>query len=107
MNNRMRITADRHPWNMKVELRLGVEAEDGSGAYTVAKPLVLEPVEDGVRVDPFVSLAPEAAQSLMDELWRVGIRPAQGEGSAGQAQAMTNHLDDMRKIAFHALKVKS
>lgn len=44
----------------------------------------------------------EAAQSLMNELWECGIRPAQGAGSAGQLSATLAHLEDMRTLVFKA-----
>ncbi|MOA04255.1 hypothetical protein D3C78_1237990 [compost metagenome] len=63
-------------------------------------------VGEGERVEPCLSLRHESAQELMDELWRIGVRPSQEEGSTGQAAAMQRHLDDMRTITFHTLKVK-
>lgn len=104
MNGSMRITADRHPWNMFIELRAGVPSEQGG--YVVAQPVVMEPIAEGETADPFMRLNPADAQQLMDELWRLGIRPSQEQGSIGQAAAMLRHLDDMRTIAFHTLKVK-
>jgi hypothetical protein len=41
----------------------------------------------------------DAAQSLMNQLWECGLRPAQAAGSAGQLAATQYHLEDMRKIA--------
>lgn len=105
MKGRIRITADLHPWNHRVEVRLGVEDEKGN--FSIAEAASFKPVDDGTRIDPFVCLPPEAAQDLMNDLWRIGIRPAHGDGSAGQAAATQRHLDDLRTIAFHALKVKS
>ena len=103
MNGRMRITADRHPWSRGIELRAGVETENGN--FAVAQPLVMAEIPNDQITDPFIRLKPEDAQQLMDELWRVGIRPSQEEGSTGQAAAMQKHLDDMRTLTFHALKV--
>lgn len=103
MNGRMRITADRQPWNRCIELRAGVENENGT--FAVAQPIVMANQEDGQLTEPFMRLKPEAAQELMNELWRLGIRPSQEEGSTGQAAAMQRHLDDMRTLTFHALKV--
>jgi len=103
MNGRMRITADRQPWSRLIEIRIGVEDEKGN--YAVARPVEMQVVGDGERVDPCLALRPEAAQELMDELWRTGLRPSQEEGSTGQAAATQRHLDDMRTLAFHALKV--
>jgi len=42
----------------------------------------------------------------MDELWQCGLRPSEGSGSAGSLAATERHLADMRKLAFHALKVQ-
>ncbi|MBT9571087.1 MAG: hypothetical protein IV106_08260 [Pseudomonas umsongensis] len=100
----MRITADRHPWNMFIELRAGIQNEQG--AFVVVQPVVMEPIGEAEITEPFMRLKPADAQQLLDELWRCGIRPSQEQGSVGQAAAMQKHLDDMRTIAFHALKVK-
>lgn len=52
------------------------------------------------------ALQPEQAQELMDDLFRCGIRPSSGKGSAGQLKAIENHLSDMRKIVSQRLKVE-
>lgn len=43
---------------------------------------------------------------MMDDLWRMGIRPS-GEyhGTAGQLGEAHKHIEDLRTIAFHALKI--
>jgi hypothetical protein len=48
-------------------------------------------------------LRPEAAQELMDDLFRCGIRPSSGKGSSGQLAATEKHLSDMRKIVARKL----
>lgn len=64
-----------------------------------------------VKSDPFVydpdnapkptlSLRKDQAQQLIDELWRMGLRPAEGAGSAGQLAAVERHLADMRLLAM-------
>lgn len=45
------------------------------------------------------------AQSLMDELWHCGIRPTEGNGSAGQAAATDRHLTDMQKLSWELLEL--
>lgn len=47
----------------------------------------------------------EVCQSLMDELWRVGIRPADGTGSAGAMLATENHIKDLREISGRLLSL--
>ena len=51
-------------------------------------------------VDPLVNITEEMAQQIMDELWREGIRPNNGEGSLTHIAALEYHLEDMRKLAF-------
>lgn len=51
---------------------------------------------------PLMTLQPDEAQELMDELWRAGIRPGEGSGSSGQMAAVQAHLNDMRALVFKA-----
>lgn len=51
-------------------------------------------------VTPQLNLARESAQELMDGLWACGLRPTEGEGSAGALAATKDHLGDMQTIAF-------
>jgi len=59
-----------------------------------------------VETQPALTLSKESAQSFMDELWNVGIRPSEGTGSAGQLAATQKHLDDMRRLVFEEPKVE-
>lgn len=59
--------------------------------------------EDEVAPAPTMSLNDTAAQQLMDELWRCGVRPRDGTGSAGSLAATEKHLADMRSVAFGLL----
>ena len=76
--------------------------------YSVGKPL------EFVRCDersaeprtPTMTLDPQAAQLLMDQLWSVGLRPTEGTGSAGSLAATQHHLADMRRIAFAGLNIE-
>ena len=70
----------------------------------VGKPLVFEQVEVGAICDPSFSLKKSEAQELVDELWRAGLRPSEGTGSAGAMAATERHLKDMQKIAIGLLK---
>ena len=53
-----------------------------------------------LQTAPLCVLDPAAAKMLMDSLWAAGIRPSDGEGSAGQLGAVQRHLADMQAIAF-------
>lgn len=64
-------------------------------------------VEDPhVELPPGFGLSREGVQELMDEMWSLGFRPSSAVSEEGVRQAMSGHLDDLRKIAFHALKLK-
>lgn len=70
------------------------------GRRFVAKPLVMEEVADHMLV-PYESrrnLGATEAQKLIDDLWDCGIRPSEGQGSAGQLASIQEHLKDMRKL---------
>jgi hypothetical protein len=40
----------------------------------------------------------DTLQELMDSLWTVGIRPTEGQGSAGAMAATQKHLEDLRTL---------
>ena len=90
------------PWGERVEIRMGRYGDQSHELY-VAKPVVFERVEPGAHVDPALVLHTDDAQLLMDELWRIGLRPSEGSGSAGSLAATERHLGDMRAIAFKQL----
>ncbi len=81
-----------------------VEQKDGVRSAARANPITftnLNPADDiTVRPEPTFSLEPEAAQQLMDELWRAGLRPTEGSGSTGQLASTLKHLEDMRSLVF-------
>lgn len=69
-------------------------------------PIEMIPAAPGEYIPETIRLLPAEAQQLMDELWTAGLRPSEGTGSAGALAAAERHLNDMRKLAFHALKIK-
>lgn len=71
---------------------------------TFKKPMPGETFEDR-SCRP--GLTHEAAQQLMDDLWRCGLRPTEGQGSAGQRAALEAHLRDVRAIAFKKLGMEA
>lgn len=73
------------------------------GAEIVMKERKLK--DAGQSIAPILSLSTDSAQELMDDLWRCGVRPTEGKGSAGQLAAVQAHLADMRAIVAHKLEV--
>lgn len=98
----MRVWVDR-PFHQR-HLSFMVVNVRSDGMHYVGKPLTMEFMEDdSMIVEPTFTLPPEAAQALMDELWRHGLRPTQGQQSEGQLAATQAHLEDLRSIAGGAL----
>ena len=98
-------------------LRIAAEqnfATDGIALYMMDKPpgglkrrvvnlmleTVEEPVEGTATWNPPVFLVSfEAAQRLMDDLYRCGVRPKDAGESVGALSATKHHLEDVRKLA--------
>ena len=79
------------------------EHENNSTKKYIAKPLVFRELGEsdfGIEQPHTFTVEIECAQQLMDELWRVGIRPTNGAGSTGQLAATERHLNDMRALVF-------
>ena len=94
----VRFTAVRAEWNRNIELRAGVQMHDGT--FSVARPMVFEPMARGSVVPAFAVVEFEEAQRLMDALWQAGVRPTDGTGSTGQLAATQAHLADLRRLVF-------
>jgi len=73
----------------------------------LAKPVESMYIEPGAEPQqPTFRIAPEAAQQFMDSLWKSGLRPTEGTGSAGSLAATEKHLSDMRAIVSKQLGVQ-
>lgn len=90
---------------------------DGLGVYidwyrgpdnilTVKESLNFVKREEYESTDPICKLSKTAAQQLMDDLWACGLRPSEGQGSAGQLAAVQDHLRDMRIIVGSKLHIQ-
>ena len=89
----IQVRAQIHPWGKAV----GLLVHSGN---CVAEPLILKEIGEMEVPRETVSLSPEAAQTLMDDLWQCGLRPTEGSGSAGALAATQRHLEDMRTLVF-------
>lgn len=90
------------PWGGVIDVRMGFR--DGHGRLHAVKNLTFETIEEGFVIPPAFSLRFDEAQTLMDQLWRVGVRPTEGTGSAGSLKATQEHLKDMQSITKGLLK---
>jgi len=57
--------------------------------------------ENGYVERRTAALDDEESQQLMDDLWRCGLRPTEGQGSAGALLATQEHVRDLRTLLFH------
>ncbi len=64
------------------------------------KEPVFEKIEEGATPPVAISLSDIQAQALMDRLWKAGLRPTEGSGSAGALAATERHLVDMQTLVF-------
>lgn len=102
MGKRTEIRAERSDYQRYVGLaifKIGDRDE-----RLVAKELEFAEVDDGKYIEPSIKLRTDEAQLLMDELWRCGLRPTEGSGSAGSLAATERHLRDMQGITKGLLK---
>ena len=68
-----------------------------TGALHVSDCLTMNPHKNGEPVAPTVNMSREELELLMDDLWRNGIRPSNGEGNVGQIGAIKDNLKDLRE----------
>jgi hypothetical protein len=101
----LEVRAERQNWGREIEIAIFSRPDPLTGARSVAKPVEMMVLPEGTRIPaPTLSLTLHEAQGLMDELWRCGLRPTEGSGSAGSLAATELHLRDMRAIAMGMLK---
>lgn len=96
-----------HQWQSNAyEVMARVKNDDGKYAF-IRGEFTQVPYDDSVVVmstPHLMHLRDDEAQNLMDALWNVGIRPAQGSGTGAHVEAMKYHLEDMRRLVFDKMK---
>lgn len=53
---------------------------------------------------PILTAPKESLQSLIDQLWYLGLRPTEGHGSTGQLAATERHLDHTTRLLDSTLQ---
>ena len=94
------------PWNGKVSFCLLGQppGDNDTRRYHMATNVTFEPIAEGETLQPTFSLRRDQVQALMDELYRIGVRPTE-QGTAGELEATKSHLKDMRNLVASALEV--
>ena len=90
--------ARREDWSEGVSIYMR-QMTAGAGAV-LAAPVQMIPHKPFEVAAPMMRLPIHAAQQLIDELWKCGLRPTEGSGSAGAMAATQRHLEDMRTLVF-------
>lgn len=99
------IRANRTPWQDVIEL--AIIKRNTNGNIAIAEPLIMRTLDKSEIIQPTLSLRIDEAQIMIDELWRVGLRPSEGTGSAGSLAATERHLKDMQTITMKILEAHS
>jgi len=76
-----------------IELRLVKIDEDGN-LLAATKP-DFSPLLDGNRCPAMAMIDKAQGQALMDDLWRAGLRPTEGSGSAGAMARAEKQIEFM------------
>lgn len=97
-----------HPeWHMRSVAIYVLGPQDNLGRRLIGREIVGDSLADDFAAPaPTMRLDMDVAQQLMDELWRAGMRPTEGSGSAGSLAATEKHLADMRAIVSKQLDVQ-
>ena len=106
--NKLKFHARRPIW-LGDRVHLHVLTHTQSGKSAIATNMTFDELSPNESVSscPVMDMSFDEAQSLMNELWECGVRPAGAAGSMGQLTAVNAHLQDMRKIAFRSLGEKA
>ncbi len=85
-----------------IEIALFETGRDGA-LVSVARTVTMESCESECLIPAMCELTPDAAQLLMDDLWRCGLRPTEARLGNESVQAMKEHIGDLRRMAFDVL----
>lgn len=103
----IRFYCERRPWEMGTIAVYMRSVKPGINQIEpepmVGLPMTfrtIKPEEDGCVIEPAMVMKGGDAQMLMDELWKCGLRPTEGTGSAGSLAATERHLADLRHLVF-------
>lgn len=88
-----------NPSDFGYVINIGMDKINTEGCWYIGQPIIFKRSVDGGMIEaPTLQLTKKQLVDLMDELWRAGIRPSNGEGNIGQIGALKDHLDDLRRI---------
>lgn len=108
-HNEMRIKAWRDvAWGKNIRLAIACRTDEADKANMIEVARFTFERHHTAHALPsenILSVTQECAQGLMDDLWKCGIRPTEGAGTAGSMAAAQKHLADMRAIVSKKLGI--
>lgn len=93
--NQLEILLNRGPFRCGISVAMKVSG----GRNQFVKAVCVAPVEDGDLIPVAGHMTDLQAQSLLNQLWELGFRPADGTGNAGHVGALQDHIKDLRWMA--------
>lgn len=90
------------------EKRLIVARDGAPGMIEVLRDFVWDNLPEGGLFDSMqgIGRADELIQAIVDSAWESGFRPSGFSEIKNETAALRQHLEDMKTIAFHQLKIK-
>ena len=101
IRDNIRMSAEYDPSARAIPLY--VWARQPNGELFAARPVVFEPVDETLMREPTLYLSLENANSLMDDLWRAGVRPTNIRNQSEIVNAKDRHIEDLRVFATKLL----
>ena len=106
MNKDARVALNNNPSGMCVDLYISFPSKQNPNQTDYVTNFTVETQDiDAYPVAPSMQLSREACQQICDEVYRLGFRPSIDQYNDKAILAISNHLDDMRSIAFHKLNI--
>lgn len=103
--NQLLFKIEKQGWVPGVRIHVAIQ---GAGRLSIAQPAKFETREEDVCETGLPLLYVENLsdlQSLMDQLWQLGMRPSD-IGTPGHLAATQAHLSDMRRLVQKTLDVQ-
>jgi hypothetical protein len=100
-DRRLSIAIEYSPPKRAFDLFIWLDLDGGNRRY-VDQFVYLQGRENEI-IDPVLSIHPDVAQQIMDDLWRAGVRPTNIRKDDLALSAKDDHIKDLQKVAFALL----
>jgi hypothetical protein len=100
-DGKLSIAIEYSPPRRAFDFFIWVDARDGLRKF--ADQFVYLDSPEGTMIDPTLSVEPDVAQQIMDDLWRAGVRPTNIRKDDLALSAKDDHIKDLQKVAFTLL----